>query len=154
MKPEDYSAHKGFVNRLKYIGENTGAKTVRSLAELLYGHYPDLNYKEFAICRTIADTLWDLEGPALLVEVQARAEFSLRELFEDTGQINDVIKCLAKKGIVRLETIYAWYGTGKEQILRPERVLKLGDNIEKQIHEIISKEFDSITKEAFAPLGV
>ena len=44
MKPEDYSAHKGFVNRLKYIGENTGAKTDRSLAELLYGHYPDLNW--------------------------------------------------------------------------------------------------------------
>jgi hypothetical protein len=71
---DNISSHKDFEDRLRYIGKNVGNKTDRALAELLYGNYPNLNHKEFAICRTIADTLWDLEGHADYLEVQERAK--------------------------------------------------------------------------------
>ena len=53
-----------------------------ALAELLYGNYPNLNHKEFAICRTIADTLRGLEGDALYLEVQQRAKHNLAVLLK------------------------------------------------------------------------
>jgi hypothetical protein len=79
-------------------------KIDKSLIELLYGHHPDLNHKEFAICRIIADALWDLSGDAIYVEVVARAQNQLSQLFENTEEIEDVIKVLIRKGIVKCKT--------------------------------------------------
>jgi hypothetical protein len=149
---DDNPSYKDFIDRLKYVAKNTGNKTDRALAEMLYGNYPNLNHKEFAICRTIADTLWDLEGHALYLEVQERAKHNLSMLFEDANEIEAVIKGLIQNGIVRLETTYTWYGGGERWDLWPEKVLRLGDDVESQVYQIISKEFESAMEEAFAPV--
>jgi hypothetical protein len=113
-----------------YTAKNIGVKVNRSLAELMYDNYPDLNHKEFVICRTVADTLWDLGGPAPYIEVQARVE----ELFEDVEEIEVVLKGLIQKGIVRLQTIDTQYGG--EKGLRSEKVLRLRDDIETEAIKI------------------
>jgi hypothetical protein len=146
---DNNSSHKDFENRLRYIGKNVGNKSDRALAELLYGNYPNLNHKEFAICRTIADTLWDLEGHATYLEVQERAKLNLASLSEDVNEIQVVIKRLIQNKIVRLKTIYTWYGGRERWNLRPDKVLRLRDDIEHEIYEIIGKEFDAAVREAF-----
>jgi hypothetical protein len=146
-------SHKDFEDRLKYVANNVGNKTDRALAEMLYGNYPNLNHKEFAICRTIADTLWDLEGHALYLEVQERAKHNLSMLFEDANEIEAVIKGLNRNGIVKFETIYTWYGGRDRWCPRPDKVLRLRNDIELEIHEIISKAFTAAMNEAFAFQG-
>ena len=146
-------SHKDFEDRLKYVANNVGNKTDRALAEMLYGNYPNLNHKEFAICRTIADTLWDLEGHALYLEVQERAKHNLSMLFEDANEIEAVIKGLNRNGIVKFETIYTWYGGRDRWCPRPDKVLRLRNDIELEIHEIISKAFTVAMNEAFAFQG-
>jgi hypothetical protein len=111
-----------------------------SVEELLYRNYPNLNPKEFAICSTIADTLWDLEGHVTYLEVQERAKHSLAALFEDVNEIEAVIERLILNKIVRLETIYTWNGERERCELRPDKVLRLRDDIERKIFRIIGGE--------------
>jgi hypothetical protein len=73
----------------------------------------------------------------------------LAALFEDVNEIQVIIKRLIQNKIVRLETIYTWYGRGERWDLRPDKVLILRDDIEHEIYEIIGKEFDAAVKEAF-----
>ena len=47
-----------FEDRLKDSAGDYESKTDKSIQELLYGHYPDLTEKEFAICNF--DCLCDL----------------------------------------------------------------------------------------------
>ncbi len=89
-----------FEARLKYVGKNVADRTDRILAEFLHGHYP---YKEFTICKTIADTLWDL-GDAPYVEILARVKNKAGNPFESLKDTEDTIKVLIKKGIVRSQT--------------------------------------------------
>jgi hypothetical protein len=39
-----------FEERLKNSGRDWGSRVDKSIRELLYGYYPDLTEKEFAIC--------------------------------------------------------------------------------------------------------
>jgi hypothetical protein len=145
---DNNSSHKDIEDRLRYLSESDPA-----LAELLYGNYPNLNHKEFAICRTIADTLWDLDGHALYLEVQERAKRKFAALFKDVNEIEVVIKRLAQNGIVRLETIYTWYGSRDKWSLQPDKVVRLRDDIEREIYEIIWEEFDAAMKEPSTSLS-
>jgi hypothetical protein len=131
-KDNNNSSHKDIEDRLRYIPNSTGYEPSPDIAELLYRNYPDLNHKEFAICRTIADTLWDLEGHADYLEVQERAKHKFAALFEDVNEIEVVIKRLAQNGIVRHETVYTWYGCRDRGDLRPDKVLRLRDDIERE----------------------
>jgi hypothetical protein len=108
--------------------------------ELLHRYYPNLNHREFAICRTIADTLWDLEGHADYLEVRERAKLNLAALFEDVNEIEAVIERLVQNRIVRLETIYTWYGGQERWDLRPDKVLRLRADIEREIFKITGGE--------------
>ena len=150
---ENNSSHRDFEDRLRYIGKKVWSRTDRAFAELLYGNYPNLNHKEFAICRTIVDTLWELEGHAFYLEVQQRVSHKFAALFEDVNEIEVVIKRLAQNGIVRLETIYTWFGSSEKWSLRPDSVLRLRDDIEREIYEIIWEEFDAAMKEASTSLS-
>lgn len=86
MSSDHNKLRKGFTDTFKYFAEKTGYTTEGDLAELLFGDYPNLNYKEFVICRIIADTLWDFDGYALHNEVQARSEQRAVELFGNTRE--------------------------------------------------------------------
>jgi hypothetical protein len=136
--PRDFEA------RLKYVGKNVAYRTDRILAEFLSGHYPDITFKEFTICKTIADTLWDL-GDAPYVEILARVKNNL----ESPEDIEDTIKVLIEKGIVRSKTILIRCGDGKKWESIPEKVLKLRDEIEVEVSQIIWKEFNSFMNQAF-----
>jgi hypothetical protein len=127
---DNNSSHKDIEDRLRCVSDPDWA-----LAGLLHGNYLNLNHKEFAICRTIADTLWDLDGHTLCLEVQERAKHNFAALFEDVNEIKVVIKRLAQNGIVRLETVYTWYECRDRGDLRPDKVLRLRDDIECKIYE-------------------
>jgi hypothetical protein len=58
---DNNSSHKDFEDKIRYVANSTGYEPSWAIAELLYRNHPTLNHKEFAICSTIADTLWDLE---------------------------------------------------------------------------------------------
>ncbi len=104
-KDNNNSSHKDIEDRLRYLSGSDPA-----LAELLYSNYPDLNHKEFAICRTIADTSWDLEGHADYLEEQERAKHKFAALFEDVNEI-EVVKRLAQNGIIILgNSLYMVWG--------------------------------------------
>jgi hypothetical protein len=150
---ENNSSHNDFEDRLRYVGKKVWSRTDRAFAELLYGNYPNLNHKEFAICRTIVDTLWELEGHAHYLEVQQRASHNFAALFEDVNEIEVVIKRLAQNRIVRLETICTWCGSRDKRSLRPDKVLRLRDDIECEMYEIIWEEFDAAMKEASTSLS-
>ena|SRR5215216_6069698 len=116
----------------------------KSLAELLYRHYPDLNQKEFAICDIIAGTQWDI-GDGLYVEVVARAENTTdenlkiikRQDFKNTEEIEDVINGLIKKGIIKKFTHNTKYDGGSRIV--PEEILDWQkDNITGEIYKIFS----------------
>lgn len=147
----DYNQCSDFEERLKLAAKNAGNKMDKSISELLYGHHPDLNHKEFAICTIIADTLWDLEGDVLYIEVNARAEAQLSELFENIQEIGGVIKDLVEKGIVKNQTRYFWFGGNSRWVLKSVKVLNLRKDIEAAVFEIISTEFENALKEALAP---
>jgi len=111
----------------------------KSLAELLYRHYPDLNHKEFVICDIIAGTQWDI-GVGLYVEVVARAENTTdenlkpikRQDFKNREEIEDVINSLIKKGIIKKFTQNTKYNGGNRIV--PEEILDWQkDNITGEI---------------------
>jgi hypothetical protein len=104
--------------------------------------------KEFTICKTIADTLWD-QGDALYIEILARIKSNDGNPFESPEDIEDTIKVLIEKRIVRSQTEFIHYGDGKKRKFRPEKVLKLRDKIEAEVHQILSKEFNSSMNQAF-----
>jgi hypothetical protein len=136
---------RDFEARFKYVGQNVGDRTDRILAEFLYGHYPDITSKEFTLCKTIADTLWD-QGDALYIEILARVKSNTGSPFESPEDIEDTIKVLIEKGIVRSQTKFIRYGDRKSS---PEKVLKLRDDIEEEVYQIIWKEFNSFMNQAF-----
>jgi hypothetical protein len=137
--PRDFEA------RLKYVGKNVADRTDRILAEFLRGHYPDITSKEFTICKTIADTLWDL-GDAPYIEILARVKNKAGNPFESQKDIEDTIKALIEKGIVISQIKFIRYGDRKSS---PEKVLKLRDEIEAEISLIIWNEFNSFINQAF-----
>jgi hypothetical protein len=137
-----------FEARLKYVGKNVADRTDGILAELLRGHYPDITSKEFTICKTIADTLWDL-GDAPCVEVLARVKCNNGNTFESPEDIEDTIKVLIEKGMVRSQTKFIRYGDGKKWKFRPEKVIKLRDDIEAEVFQIFWREFNSFINQAF-----
>jgi hypothetical protein len=140
--PRDFEA------RLKYVGKNVAYRTDRILAEFLRGHYPYITSKESTICKTIAYTLWDL-GDAPYIEILERVKSNIGSQFESPKDIEDTIKVLIEKRIVRSQTEFIRYGDGKKWKSRPEKVLKLRDEIEVEIYQIIWKEFNSLMNQAF-----
>jgi hypothetical protein len=140
--PRDFEA------RLKYVGKNVADRTDTILAEFLRGHYPDITSKEFTICKTIADTLWDL-GDAPYIEILARVKSKVSNPFESLEDIEDTIKILIKKGIVISQTKFIRYGGRNKRKFRPEEILKLRDEIEAEVYQIIWKEFNSFINQAF-----
>jgi hypothetical protein len=137
-----------FEARLKYVGKNVADRTDRILAEFLHGHYPDITYKEFTICKTIADTLWD-QGEAPYVEILERVKSKVGNLFESPEDIEDTIKVLIEKSMVRSQTKFIRYGDGKKWKFRPEKVIKLRDDIEAEVFQIFWREFNSFINQAF-----
>jgi hypothetical protein len=134
-----------FEARLKYVGKNVTDRTDRILAEFLCGHYLDIASKEFTICKTIADTLWDqVEAP--YIEILERVKSNTGNPFESPEDIEETIKVLIEKGIVRSQTKFIRYGDRKSS---PEKVLRLRDDIEAEVFQIIWKEFNSFINQAF-----
>jgi hypothetical protein len=140
--PRDFEA------RIKYVGKNVTDRTDRILAEFLCGHYLDITPKEFTMCKTIADTLWDL-GDAPSVEILARVKNKVGNPFESPEDIEDTIKVLIEKGIVISQTKFIQYGGSSKWKFRPEKFLKLREEIEEEIYQIIWKEFNSFVNQAF-----
>src|ERR671922_2598520 len=90
-----------FEDRLKDFGADLGSKINKSKKELLYGYYPDLTEKEFAICETIASAAWEsglLYDYDVIVETTAK---DYKELFHNTDEVETVIKQLIGKGILK-----------------------------------------------------
>jgi hypothetical protein len=140
--PRDFEA------RLKYVGKNVADRTDRILAEFFHGYYPCITSKEFIICKTIADTLWD-QGEAPYIEILARVKSKVGNPFECPEDIEDTIKVLIGKEIVRSQTKFIRYGDKKKWKSSPEKVLKLRDDIEAEVFQIIRKEFNSFINQAF-----
>jgi hypothetical protein len=79
----------------------------------------------------------------------ARVKSNIGNAFESPKDIEDTIKVLIEKGLVRSQTKFIRYGDGKKWKSRPEKVLKLRDEIEEEVFQIISKEFNSSMNQAF-----
>jgi hypothetical protein len=137
-----------FESRLKYIAERVSIRIDRILVEFLRGHYPCITSKEFAICKKIASTLWDL-GDTPYIEILARVKDDVYNPFENAEDIENTIRILTEKGIVRSQTKLIQFGCRRDRKLRHEKVLELRDDIEAEAYQIISKEFDSIVTQAF-----
>jgi hypothetical protein len=140
--PRDFEA------RLKYVGKNVTDRTDRILKEFLHGHYPDITSKEYTICKAIVDTLWD-QGEVPYVEILARVKNNDGNPFESPEDIEETIKVLIEKGVVKSQTELIRYGANKKWIFRSEKVLKLRDEIEAEVHQIIWKEIDSFMHHGF-----
>ena len=144
----DNNSPRDLESRLKYVGKNVADRTDRILAEFLRGHYLCITSKEYNICKTIADTLWDL-GDAPYIEILARVKSNISNPFESTEDIEDTIKVLIEKGMVRSQTKLIQYGDRKKWKFRREKILKLSDDIEAEVFQIIWKEFNSFMNLAF-----
>jgi hypothetical protein len=134
-----------FEARLKYVGKNVADRTDRILAEFLGGHYPCITSKEFIICKTIADTIWD-HGEAPYVEILTRVKNNVGNPFESPKEIEDAVNVLIEKGLIKSQTKFIRYGDRK---FSPEKVLKLRDEIEAEVYQIICNEFNSFISQAF-----
>jgi hypothetical protein len=151
-----------FEKGLKDFAGDLGSKIDRSTQELLYGYYPDLTDKEFAICKTIAYAIWDISMPFYDAIVPTTAEWH-KELFHNTDEVETVVKQLVGKGIVRDNITFIRYGfAGKLMrckssncegyLLRPARFLNLKREIEDEAFKIYSSEFESSITEYFGPV--
>jgi hypothetical protein len=79
----------------------------------------------------------------------ARVKSKVGNPFENPEDIEDTIKVLIEKGIVSSQTKFIWYRDGKKWKSRPEKFLKLREEIEEEIYQIIWKEFNSFINQAF-----
>jgi hypothetical protein len=132
-----------FEERLKEFARDLGSNIDKSIQELLYGYYPDLTEKEFAICEMIAAAIWDIPFPFYDTIVPSTAK-KYKELFHNTDEVETVVKQLASKGIVGVSQGYLME-------MRHIRYLDLRDEIEFEAFGIYSGHFGSIT-EYFAPV--
>jgi hypothetical protein len=69
--------------------------------------------------------------------------------FESSEDIEDTIKVLIEKGMVISQTKFIRYGDRREWKPSPEKVLKLRDDIEAEVFQIVWKEFNSFMNQAF-----
>jgi hypothetical protein len=150
-----------FEKGLKDFARDLMSKIDRSTQELLYGYYPDLTDKEFAICKTIAYAIWSISMPFYDAIVPTTAEWH-KELFHNTDEVETVVKQLVGKGIVRDNITFIRYGfAGKMMrckssncegyLLYPTRFLNLKREIENEAFEIYSIHFGASSSEYFDP---
>jgi hypothetical protein len=138
-----------FEERLKEFARNLGPKIDKSIQELLYGYYPDLTEKEFAICDMITAAIWDIGTPFsnMIVPTTVR---HYKELFHNTDEVETVVKQLVSKGIVR-ESYCECSSCKSSNCEGPIKYLDLKDEIESEAFMIHSDHFGSMT-EYFAPV--
>jgi len=161
MKHSPDNGNKNFEDRLKDSAGDWGSKTDKSIQELLYGHYPDLTEKQFALCDMIVSALWDIGLPSYNAIVSTIAE-KRKELFHNTDEVETVIKQLIEKEVVESKIHFIWfrYGTGigcketscERRFLRPVRLLDLKDEIEDEAFKIFSTQFESSITKYFGPI--
>jgi hypothetical protein len=157
-----------FEEGLKRFAKDLQSKIDKSIKELLYGHYPDLTEKEFAICEIIAAAIWDISMPFYDAIVSNATEY-YKGLFHNTDEVETVAKQLVSEGIVRDHiTFLKWYFPPimrcKECLFRPSarncqgylmwptRFLDLKREIEDEAFEIYSTHFGSSSTEYFGPV--
>jgi hypothetical protein len=158
-----------FEEGLKKFAKDLGSKIDKSIRELLYGHYPDLTEKEFAICKNIASVWWEgghLGDYDILVDILAR---EYKELFHNTDEVETVIKQLIEKGIIRDQFIFKkcyfppnmrckeclfspWARNCEGYLMLPMRLLYLKDEIESEASMIYRNHFKSSSTEYFGPV--
>jgi hypothetical protein len=155
-----------FEKGLKDFARDLMSKIDRSTQELLYGYYPDLTDKEFAICRIIADSIWSISMPFYDAIIPTTAE-QYKELFHNTDEVETVVKQLVSKGIVRDNITFLKYyfppirrckecvprptGNCEGYLMWPTRFLDLKREIEDAAFEIYSIHFGSSSIEHFGP---
>lgn len=150
-----------FEERLKNSGRDWGSRVDKSIRELLYGYYPDLTEKEFAICELIFSAIQSISLPFYDAIVGKTAE-KYKELFHNTDEVETVIKQIVEKGIVKDQiTFIQWRFGAKiecksnncERILyRPTRLIDLKDEIENEAFKIYNSELESSITEYFGPV--
>jgi hypothetical protein len=146
-----------FEDRLKDFAADLGSKIDKSIKELLYGYYPDLTEKEFAICEMIASAVWE-HGLYFYGAVVGTTAREYKELFHNTDEVETVIKQLIEKGIVRDQITFIRFGIKcksnncERSLLCPVRLLNLKDEIEGEAFMIYSSHFGSSTTEYFGPV--
>jgi hypothetical protein len=142
------------------------SKIDRSTQELLYGYYPGLTDKEFAICKTIAYAIWSISMPFYDAIVSTTAEWH-KKLFHNTDEVETVVKQLVSKGIVRDNIEFTKYyfppmmrckeciprptSNCEGYLMRPTRFLHLKREIEDEAFEIYSFHFGASSSEYFGP---
>jgi hypothetical protein len=145
-----------FEKGLKDFARDSESKIDRSIQELLYGYYPDLTDKEFAICKTITSAIWDIcfpRKPFYKPVVVVTAELH-KDLFHNTDEVETVVKQLVGKGIVRDNVTFLKWRPGKMKrcessncegyLMWPARLLDLKREIEDEAFKIYS-EFEDIS---------
>jgi hypothetical protein len=150
-----------FEDRLRLGTDGMWTKIDKSYVEMLLDYYPDLNQKEMAVCLAICDVIWDLNGNT---EYNAVIEYSLkeerRELFVDEKAVEDTIKQLIEKGILKIE--YSFTVNKISPIcnspLCPKafyHLVKFCDFVKEEIRYeafmIFSNQFSSSIEGAFVP---
>ena len=148
MKHNLDNGSKNFEDRLKDSAGDWGSKTDKSIQELLYGHYPDLTEKQFALCDMIVSAIWDIGLPFYNAIVLTIVE-KRKELFHNTDEVETVIKQLIEKGIVESKIHFIWFGfwiecnpsSCKRGFLRPVRLLDLKNDVGYEAYMILSHQF-------------
>jgi hypothetical protein len=79
----------------------------------------------------------------------ARVRDGIYNPFENPENIEDTIRVLTEKRIIKSQTKLIQCGGSRDKKLCHEKVLLLSDDIKAEIYQIISKEFDSFVTGAF-----
>jgi hypothetical protein len=155
-----------FEKGLKDFARDLTSKIDKSTQEMFYGYYPDLTDKEFAICRIIADSIWNISMPFYDAIIPTTAE-QYKELFHNTDEVETVVKQLVSKGIIRDNITFIKYyfppimrckeclmrstSNCEGYLMRSTRFLDLKHEIEDEAYDIYATHFGASSDEYFGP---
>lgn len=105
--------------------------------EFLYGHFPDLNEKEYIICHILASAYHDIDWGNYNYVIDVATHY-YHEIFKDQKDIESTIQELVDKGIIQIIPM------GEKEELR------LKDDVQNDLVYAWRKEFGSAVEAAVA----
>lgn len=105
--------------------------------EFLYGHFPDLNEKEYIVCQVLASAYHDIEWGYYKYIVDVTADY-YHEIFGDRKEVESTIQELIEKGTIQYTPV------------KEERELRLKDDLQDELVGAWRIEYESTIKEVVA----
>ena len=103
----------------------------------MYGHFPDLNKKQYILCQVLASAYHDTDWGNYNYIVDVTTDY-YREFFSGQKEVESTIQELIEKGIIENTT------------MKEERDLRLKNDVQNDLVYAWRKEFGSAVREAVA----